>query len=346
MRLESRLTGAGLSVWLDELRSLLAGIEETGSLNQAASGAGIGYRRAWQIIRDASEITGAPLVESATGGHAGGGSRLTDHGRTVLGAISRSTPRSSLLATFHTSVTSLPAGPLLIASSTVPVDSGLLSALCDAFSSEHGTRTAVLSVGSGAALRMAADGRVDCALTHAPDLEHQLAAAGLLAHPVPVMKSAYVLLCGDPDAVPPAGETSAASLFHWIAGHEYQFISRADQSGTHLREQELWRLVDQPTDRPWYRRLGGTGASGGGTATAIAEVRCRSAFTIADRLAVGEQAGVRIVQLDGREAENQFSLVTPADPAPGRHHALAFLSWITSESARTIIRRFGAEPSA
>jgi ABC-type tungstate transport system permease subunit len=135
-------------------------------------------------------------------------------------------------------------------------------------------------------------------------------------------------------------------VFHWIAGHEYQFISRADQSGTHLREQQLWRLLDQSTDRPWYRRLGGAGASGGGTATAIAEVRGRSAFTIADRLAVGEQAGVRVVQLDGREAENQFSLVTPADPAPGRHHALAFLSWITTESARTIIRRYGAEPSA
>lgn len=344
MKIESRLSGNDRSVWLDELRTLLEGIKRTRSLNSAARESRIGYRRAWQILRDAAEITGAALVSSATGGYAGGGSQLTDHGRATLSAIgAAATPAAAVLGAPGRSFERLPAGvDLLIASSTEPVDSGLLNALCEAFSREHGGRAAVVSVGSGTALRMAVDGRVDLALTHAPDLEDELAAAGLFSQVLPVMKSAYAVICGSASSVPPRSRRSAPSVFQWIARHEYPFVSRGDQSGTHLRERRIWELLEHPTDRPWYQHIEPGAAAG--TAAAVELVRGRKAYTFADRLAVSTQDGVAVVPLTGPEAENRFSFIVPAVPTAGRPCAQEFLAWVSTRDAAAIVRRFSVEP--
>lgn len=66
--------------------ALLAAIEATGSLNRAARAAGYSYRGAWLLLEAASRLASSPLVESATGGVGGGGSRLTDLARSLLAA--------------------------------------------------------------------------------------------------------------------------------------------------------------------------------------------------------------------------------------------------------------------
>jgi molybdate transport system regulatory protein len=60
---------------------LLALIEETGSLADAAEALHLSYRRAWGKVREIEENLGVKLVESAAGGAGGGGSRLTPEGR-------------------------------------------------------------------------------------------------------------------------------------------------------------------------------------------------------------------------------------------------------------------------
>ena len=59
---------------------LLQLIDETGSLSAAAEQLGLSYRRAWGKVRDLEEHLGAQLVDSASGGVSGGGSRLTSEG--------------------------------------------------------------------------------------------------------------------------------------------------------------------------------------------------------------------------------------------------------------------------
>lgn len=63
---------------------LLALIEETGSLAEAAQGMQLSYRRAWGKVREIEQNLGMKLVESAAGGPGGGGSRLTDDGRRLV----------------------------------------------------------------------------------------------------------------------------------------------------------------------------------------------------------------------------------------------------------------------
>jgi molybdate transport system regulatory protein len=64
--------------------ALLTAIDQTGSLNRAARTAGYSYKGAWLLLETAATLANTPLVESATGGKGGGGSRLTEAARELL----------------------------------------------------------------------------------------------------------------------------------------------------------------------------------------------------------------------------------------------------------------------
>jgi molybdate transport system regulatory protein len=65
---------------------LLAALALTGSLQKAARAAGYSYKGAWLVLDAANALTHAPLVETATGGVGGGGTRLTAEGQALLAA--------------------------------------------------------------------------------------------------------------------------------------------------------------------------------------------------------------------------------------------------------------------
>lgn len=82
------------TAWVDgELRlagldsrmiGLLRAIDQSGSLNQAAKQVGLSYKGAWQIIERANNGSPKTLVSTATGGSKGGGTCLTEAGRSLL----------------------------------------------------------------------------------------------------------------------------------------------------------------------------------------------------------------------------------------------------------------------
>lgn len=63
---------------------LLELIQETGSIKKAAETIGMSYKAAWDNINSLNEIYGRNLVERTTGGRGGGGTKLTDHGRSLI----------------------------------------------------------------------------------------------------------------------------------------------------------------------------------------------------------------------------------------------------------------------
>ena len=63
---------------------LLRRIEQTGSINKAATDMHMSYRRALGRIRQMEEGLGYPLVQRRTGGRDGGGSTLTPEARSLL----------------------------------------------------------------------------------------------------------------------------------------------------------------------------------------------------------------------------------------------------------------------
>ena len=63
---------------------LLQSIEETGSISAAARKMAMSYRRAWLLVDTMNQCFKAPVVETLTGGKAGGGAAITAFGREVL----------------------------------------------------------------------------------------------------------------------------------------------------------------------------------------------------------------------------------------------------------------------
>ncbi len=64
--------------------ALLRAVAEHGSITQAARAFGMSYKGAWDAIDHMNQLAGTPLVERATGGRGGGGTRLTEHGLRVV----------------------------------------------------------------------------------------------------------------------------------------------------------------------------------------------------------------------------------------------------------------------
>lgn len=66
--------------------ALLEAVHATGSISKAARTAGLSYRGAWLLLEMACNLANEPLLETATGGAGGGGTRLTADARALLAA--------------------------------------------------------------------------------------------------------------------------------------------------------------------------------------------------------------------------------------------------------------------
>lgn len=63
---------------------LLEGVRVYGSISAAARAMEMAYRHAWELIDDLNQGFGRAVVETASGGRAGGGARLTAFGEEVV----------------------------------------------------------------------------------------------------------------------------------------------------------------------------------------------------------------------------------------------------------------------
>ncbi len=70
----------------DKRLDILRRIGTAGSISEAARGAGVSYKAAWQAIETLSNLAGTALVEKVVGGAGGGGARLTAAGQQLLRA--------------------------------------------------------------------------------------------------------------------------------------------------------------------------------------------------------------------------------------------------------------------
>lgn len=68
---------------------LLAAVAREGSITAGAKAVGLTYKAAWDALDAMANLFGRPLLETRTGGRAGGGARLTPAGIKVIEAFSR-----------------------------------------------------------------------------------------------------------------------------------------------------------------------------------------------------------------------------------------------------------------
>ena len=118
-------------------------------------------------------------------------------------------------------------------------DSGLLDVLIEDFERLHDIDVEYVAVGTGAALELGRNGDVDALIVHAPDQEAKFIEEGFADERVPIARNAFVLLGRN------TWNGSIFQAFTSILEDETCFISRGDNSGTHAKEQAIWRHINQ-----------------------------------------------------------------------------------------------------
>lgn len=331
----------------DRLCALLRAVDELGSLNRAAAELKLSYRYAWGLVKAAEERLGAPLLAKRVGGAQGGGATLTDQARDLLRRYTAFQQQVEAGASRSFASDIDETAPVLLAATIGPVETGLVPALEEAFYQATGILVRHIAAGSGQALSLGREGRADLVLAHAPRLEAAFLEGGYGTARFPLMSNDFLLLGppSDPAGVRTAG--SAAEAFRRCAEAGAKFMTRGDQSGTHVRELALWEAAGvAPGAHGWYR------VCPRGSMGSLATLRCAAeeqAYVLADRatyLAARGEAGLPLLFAGGVDLRNDFALipVSPDRHPHVRHEAATrFARWATGPEGQALIQQFGCD---
>jgi tungstate transport system substrate-binding protein len=197
---------------------------------------------------------------------------------------------------------------ILLATTTSVQDSGLLDTLVPVFLERTGIRVRVVAVGSGAALRMGADGNADVLLTHAPEGEETLVASGAALARRPFMENHFVIAGPAEDPADVRGAVSAADAYRRIAASGAAYVSRGDDSGTHRREKALLREAGLGTEDGWPG-FASSGSGMGGTLQVAGERRAYILTDLGTFLAFARRVDLEALSEPTPELRNVYSVL-------------------------------------
>ena len=169
---------------------------------------------------------------------------------------------------------------VILATTTSTRDAGLLDSLLPVFERETRYHVKVIAVGSGQALAMGRRGDADVVLSHAPEAERVLVDSGYFVRRRLVMHNEFLVVGPATDPAGLRGLSDAVAAFRRLAERRAPFVSRGDQSGTHQREQLLWKRTGMTAPPPrdgWYVESG----QGMGATLQLADEK--RAYTLTDR---------------------------------------------------------------
>ena len=233
--------------------------------------------------------------------------------------------------------------PVLFAVGTTAFDTGLLDALLPAFEARAGTRVRVFPVGTGQALALAGRGEADLVLAHSPPAEEEFMARGGGILRRRLMYNDFIVVgpAADPAAVRRC--RSGRQALAAIARSAAAFVSRGDESGTHLLEKKLWAALGARPAAAAYLE------TGQGQAATLRIASQKQAYALADRGTFLSQR--RLVQLEilfegDPGLRNVYHLIV-TNPRNGARvnveGAQALARYLLSSEALSVVRDFGRE---
>ncbi len=137
---------------------------------------------------------------------------------------------------------------LKMSTTTSTQESGLLDVLLPALEKDTGISVKVVAKGTGAAIRDGIDGNVDVIFVHDRAREEAFVKDGYGTKRYAVMHNDFILVGPAADTATIKGSAEGAEALRKIAAAKATFISRGDDSGTHAKEQELWKASGLPLE--------------------------------------------------------------------------------------------------
>lgn len=235
---------------------------------------------------------------------------------------------------------------IVVQSTTSTQNSGLLDAILPIFTDKHGIEVRVVAVGTGQAIRNAANGDGDVLLVHAKSAEEKFITDGFGVQRFDLMYNDFVLVGPANDPADLTGGDDIIEALKSIALTRSLFASRGDDSGTHKAELRLWKaaMVDATAaSGKWYRE---TGSGMGATLNVAIGI---GAYVLTDRatwIAFGNKGNYRIAVEGDRRLFNQYGviLVSPKKHANVKASAgQVFIDWLLGPDGQNAISKFSID---
>jgi tungstate transport system substrate-binding protein len=236
---------------------------------------------------------------------------------------------------------------ILVSSTIGPIDAGIVDVLETEFEKESGIRVRHVGSGTGAALNLARKGEIDLVMVHAKALEEKFVAEGFGTERIALMYNDFVIVGPPNDPAGIKGMKSAGEALKKIAEDHALFVSRGDNSGTHVAEMGLWKLAGVNPSGSWYQVYERGSA---GNAATLEYANQKDAYTVIDRatfLTLKDKIKLVILVEKDKALLNYISLI-PVNPKkfPKANYkdTMIFVKWLTSpQKGQKIIEDFGKD---
>ncbi len=227
---------------------------------------------------------------------------------------------------------------IILATTTSTYDSGLLDFLNSSFTGQTGLEVRVVSQGTGAALETGVRGDADVLLVHDRASELRLVEEEAFVDRYDVMYNDFIIVGPVEDPAGVMETSSVVDAYNLIADTGFTFISRGDDSGTHLIEMRLWENAGiDPTGLGWYRSIG----QGMGDTLNMANEKL--AYAMSDRGTYASMIGNLdlIIVFEGDPVLfNQYGVMA-VNPVQHSHvkydYALMYIEFLMSYEGRELI---------
>ncbi len=230
---------------------------------------------------------------------------------------------------------------VVLATTTSLEDTGLLDSLTAVFERTYPQyQLAPIAAGTGMVLEIGRRKDADVLVTHDSVGENQFVAGGYGYDRRYVMQN-YFLVAGPPED--PAGirGQDVLAAFRTLAEKQQPFVSRADDSGTHRRELNLWRQLGIQPAGDWYVE------AGVGMGDALLLAGQKRAYILTDRATFTKfrpRINLDVMVEDSAPLLNIYSVIVVRG-GTNEDGGRTFAQWLTSEAARAIIADYGRDES-
>jgi tungstate transport system substrate-binding protein len=220
-----------------------------------------------------------------------------------------------------------------------PGELGLLEALATDFALMHNAAVKWFKAGSGQAMKLLQERKVDMVLAHAPPAERQAVAEGWASGRRLIGSNEFWVVGPAEDPAGVAAASDVADAFRRIHDRGATFVSRGDYSGTHQKESEVWRAAGRTPSGAGYvvtqdfmtasmRRANDEGGY---------FLTDSSTFIVERR----NMPKLKLLFRGGEMLLNPYHTLYPTQTTPGAATARQFGAYLATERAQALMRDFG-----
>ena len=264
----------------------------------------------------------------------------------ALSGCTSPTPTAAPTGAPTVTPTSAPRETLMLATTTSMQDTGLLDYLKEDFNSKYNADLKWTSVGSGQALALGQSGDVDVLIVHSPAAEKTFMEAGHGWNRTQFAHNFFVIAGPANDPAGIKGMTNASQAFNKIRDSKAAFISRGDNSGTNVKELDIWKASGSTpsnvSDASWYK------TTGMGQADSLRMADQMQAYILSDLSSFMKQQKnlslVVLVENDPGILINKYDLIAvnqTQHPSVNYKMAMNFIKYMTSHETQVKISEYG-----